>query len=642
MIIRKITYLWSKRDKSLWSYTRDILKQKNKRAAEPFKNVDTFKTYDEVQQYDEFAGILAEDTILIDIDNKAQSDDLMNIVQALQLKCRVYETTRGRHFLFKNSNVDKCSTKSTLAIGLLADIKIGSKASYEVLKYEGVEREKSYDTGDYESLPVWLLPIKGGKKFDDLVEGDGRNQAFFNYILTLQSAGLGIEDIRTCIRLINRYVLKEPLSDEELEVILRDDAFKKESFYTGRTFNFDVFATFLKNTYRIIRIDGQLHYYKDGIYIKGMRELEHLMIKHIPNLNQAKRREVLAYLDALILDNTPMAPAHLIAFRNGILNVGTMELLEYSPSVVLVNKIDWDYNPNAYDELVDKTLDKISCNNKEIRANLEETVGYCLFRRNELGKAVILTGEGSNGKSTYLKMIQAVLGDDNISALDLKEIGDRFSTVMIYQKLANIGDDISGEYIPDTAVFRKVVTGDTITAEQKGQPKFEFKPYCKLIFSSNNIPRLGKGNDFSAVKRRLIIIPFNAKFSKDDPDFVPYIIDELKAQTAIEYFIVLAIEGLKRVLANKAFTESVLGGKELATYENMVDTVKGFLEEYKLNNFINQPVKDVHRAYEIYCEDNKLTAIGRNFFVTRIKKITDLKVKQQRVNGKRIQVFHND
>lgn len=621
---------------------KGYIKTKNKRAAEKFKGLETFKTYDEVKAYDEFAGILAEDTILIDIDNKAQSDDLMNIVQALQLKCRVYETTRGRHFLFKNSNVDKCSTKSTLAIGLLADIKIGSKASYEVLKYEGVEREKSYDTGDYESLPVWLLPIKGGKKFDDLVEGDGRNQAFFNYILTLQSAGLGIEDIRTCIRLINRYVLKEPLSDEELEVILRDDAFQKESFYTGRTFNFDVFATFLKNTYRIIRIDGQLHYYKDGIYIKGMRELEHLMIKYIPNLNQAKRREVLAYLDALILDNTPMAPAHLIAFRNGILNVGTMELLEYSPSVVLVNKIDWDYNPNAYDELVDKTLDKISCNNKEIRANLEETVGYCLFRRNELGKAVILTGEGSNGKSTYLKMIQAVLGDDNISALDLKEIGDRFSTVMIYQKLANIGDDISGEYIPDTAVFRKVVTGDTITAEQKGQPKFEFKPYCKLIFSSNNIPRLGKGNDFSAVKRRLIIIPFNAKFSKDDPDFVPYIIDELKAQTAIEYFIVLAIEGLKRVLANKAFTESVLGGKELATYENMVDTVKGFLEEYKLNNFINQPVKDVHRAYEIYCEDNKLTAIGRNFFVTRIKKITDLKVKQQRVNGKRIQVFHND
>jgi len=621
---------------------KGYIKTRNKRAAEPFKNVDTFKTYDEVQQYDEFAGILAEDTILIDIDNKAQSDDLMNIVQALQLKCRVYETTRGRHFLFKNSNVDKCSTKSTLAIGLLADIKIGSKASYEVLKYEGVEREKSYDTGDYESLPVWLLPIKGGKKFDDLVEGDGRNQAFFNYILTLQSASLGIEDIRTCIRLINRYVLKEPLSDEELEVILRDDAFKKESFYTGRTFNFDVFATFLKNTYRIIRIDGQLHYYKDGIYIKGMRELEHLMIKHIPNLNQAKRREVLAYLDALILDNTPMAPAHLIAFRNGILNVGTMELLEYSPSVVLVNKIDWDYNPNAYDELVDKTLDKISCNNKEIRANLEETVGYCLFRRNELGKAVILTGEGSNGKSTYLRMVQTVLGDDNTSSLDLRKIGDRFSTVMLYQKLANIGDDISGEYIPDTADFRKVVTGDKIAAEQKGQPKFDFYPYCKLIFSSNNIPRLGKGCDFSAVKRRLIIIPFNAKFSKDDPDFVPYIIDELKAQTAIEYFIVLAIEGLKRVLANKAFTVNVIGEEELSTYESIVDPMTGFLQDHEKGDFINQSSNDVYRMYELYCADNKLTAMGQRMFIKQLCNKLNLKSRQQRVNGKKVQVIINE
>lgn len=621
---------------------KGYIKTRNKRAAEPFKNVDTFKTYDEVQQYDEFAGILAEDTILIDIDNKAQSDDLMNIVQALQLKCRVYETTRGRHFLFKNSNVDKCSTKSTLAIGLLADIKIGSKASYEVLKYEGVEREKSYDTGDYESLPVWLLPIKGGKKFDDLVEGDGRNQAFFNYILTLQSAGLGIEDIRTCIRLINRYVLKEPLSDEELEVILRDDAFKKESFYTGRTFNFDVFATFLKNTYRIIRIDGQLHYYKDGIYIKGMRELEHLMIKHIPNLNQAKRREVLAYLDALILDNTPMAPAHLIAFRNGILNVGTMELLEYSPSVVLVNKIDWDYNPNAYDELVDKTLDKISCNNKEIRANLEETVGYCLFRRNELGKAVMLTGDGSNGKSTYLTMVQTMLGDDNTSSLDLRKISDRFSTVMLYQKLANIGDDISGEYIPDTADFRKVVTGDKIAAEQKGQPKFDFKPYCKLIFSSNNIPRLGKGRDFTAIKRRLIIIPFNAKFSKDDPDFVPYIIDELKAQTAIEYFIVLAIEGLKRVLANKAFTVNVIGEEELSTYESIVDPMTGFLQDHEKGDFINQSSNDVYRMYELYCADNKLTAMGQRMFIKQLCNKLNLKSRQQRVNGKKVQVIINE
>lgn len=63
--------------------------------------------------------------------------------------------------------------------------------------------------------------------FPNLGEGDGRNQTLFNYILTLQSDDFTKEEARECIRLINRYVLKKPLSDKELEVILRDDASRK-------------------------------------------------------------------------------------------------------------------------------------------------------------------------------------------------------------------------------------------------------------------------------------------------------------------------------------------------------------------------------------------------------------------------------
>ena len=58
-------------------------------------------------------------------------------------------------------------------------------------------------------------------------------------------------------------------------------------------------------------------------------------------------------------------------------------------------------------KVTDKTLDKIACGDTNIRALLEEAAGFCLFRRNELGKAFILTGTGSNGKSTYLNMLKA-------------------------------------------------------------------------------------------------------------------------------------------------------------------------------------------------------------------------------------------
>ena len=111
---------------------RAYVPTKNKKCTMPFKGVPStdLMTYDEVKDLDEYAGILADDVILIDIDDKAQSEKLMDIVEDLQLNCRVYQTTRGRHFLFKNDKVDGCSSHSTLEKGLTADIKGGKKNSY--------------------------------------------------------------------------------------------------------------------------------------------------------------------------------------------------------------------------------------------------------------------------------------------------------------------------------------------------------------------------------------------------------------------------------------------------------------------------------------------------------------------------------
>lgn len=65
-----------------------------------FKNRTDFKTLEQVKSLSEYgAGILATDTILIAIDDKTQSDILFKIVKAMQLRCRVYKTTRGKYFL---------------------------------------------------------------------------------------------------------------------------------------------------------------------------------------------------------------------------------------------------------------------------------------------------------------------------------------------------------------------------------------------------------------------------------------------------------------------------------------------------------------------------------------------------------------
>ena len=101
---------------------KGYIKTKDKRAAEAFKDRSDFKTLDEARDLPGYAGVLEKDTMFIDIDDPGQSEILMDIVEDLQLDCRVICTDRGRHFIFKNTQLHRCRTKETLACGLTADI----------------------------------------------------------------------------------------------------------------------------------------------------------------------------------------------------------------------------------------------------------------------------------------------------------------------------------------------------------------------------------------------------------------------------------------------------------------------------------------------------------------------------------------
>lgn len=615
---------------------------KEKKCLMKFKDVtpSELMNYEQVKSLPEYAGILSEDTILIDIDDFEQSEILMNIVVDLQLACRVYQTTRGKHFLFKNKGVDTCRTKVNLAIGLTADIKVGLKNSYSVLKYKGKERQIIYDIyedEEYEELPIWLNPIKTSTDFLNMKKGDGRNQALFNYILSLQSNGFSVDEARNCIKLINKYVLKDPLDERELEVVLRDDAFKKSMFFEGKEFLFDKFAKYLISTHHIIKLNNQLYIYKDGIYVNDLSIIESEMITHISKLSKQKRQEVMSYIYISIRDNSERANAKYIAFNNGVLNIETNEFMNFSPNIIITNKINFNYNPNAYFEVGDKTLDKIACNDPKIRMLLEEVIGYTFYTRNELRKSFILIGDKANGKSTFLDMIKTILGDENTSALDLGELGDRFKTAELYGKLANIGDDIGDEFIANPAIFKKIVSGDRINAERKGQDPFDFNPHCKLLFSANNIPRIKDKS--GAVLSRLIIVPFNAQFSSDDPDYDPYIKYKLRSEENIEYMIQLGLLGLKRVLLNNGFTSSEKVQKELEEYNESNNPIILFFNETERCDVVNQPAPFVFQKYSEFCLRNNFQAMSNIEFSKIVRKYYGLDLMYKKVEGKTYRVF---
>ena len=618
---------------------KGYVRTNGKVAVEPFKNVDAanLRTIGDVKHCKSYAGVLNDDTVLIDVDDSAESDIFFKIVEKQKLLCRVYQTKRGKHFYFKNNSISRNATGALLACGIHADIKIGTRASYGTLKVDGVERPIIYDSEQYQQIPKYFTPVKSKTDFLDMETGDGRNQALFNYILTLQSNGFSKDDARETLHIINDYVLRDPLSPKELETLSRDEAFQKPIFFEGKTFLHDVFAAFLVSEYHIIRINNQLHIYDNGVYKLGYERIEAAMIKHIPTLTKARRAETLAYIELLVCENVQMADAKYICFRNGIYDIENNTLQPYTPDIIITNKIDWNYNPAASNADIDTTFNKLACNDKKIRALLEECIGYCFYRRNELRKSFMLTGEKRNGKSTFLSLIETLLGRENCTSLDLRELGDRFKTAELFGKLANIGDDIGDEFISNPAVFKKLCSGNTINAERKGRDPFDFNNYSKLLFSANNIPRIK--DKTGAVISRLVIIPFNATFSKDDPDYDPYVKYKLQTEGAMEYLINLGLAGLRRVLQNYEFTESEKVEQELKEYEEFNNPILLFFNEITIDDLLNNPTRDIYTRYMVFCTENGFNAMSNVEFSKKTKQQFNVEIVNKKINGKKYRVF---
>jgi len=270
------------------------------------KSPEELFTYEEAQKLNGFARILADDEVLFDFDDANQAEIMMNIVEAFQLNCRVYCTTRGKHFLFKNSGIDRNKTNVQLAVGLRADIKLGSRCSYQVLKIDGEERFIEWDIEDgqeYQKNPKWLFPIKGGNiDFFSLGDGDGRNDALFNHIIPLIANDFTVDESRECITIINKFVLKEPLSDIELETILRDEAFQniiadsKKKDITIETFKRFLIELGISIKYNellnIVQYENLPHEYAEITDIQNVMpiKLQYDFMKHIGKKNINKHQ----------------------------------------------------------------------------------------------------------------------------------------------------------------------------------------------------------------------------------------------------------------------------------------------------------------------------------------------------------------
>lgn len=390
------------------------------------------RTWDECQDLRSFGGLLFPGFMDVSIDNPQMSEKTLEMIKENNWMTMVLKNpTNGHiHTYWKMPKKWKNGADKTLACGLIADIHSGG--TYVPIRVDDITRECIYDIGpkdEYQELPEELWPIepKGSTPLPNLWQmGDGnRNETLFKYILVLCRNHIGNENhdiARRVIRNINWHIFKEPLPDDEVETILREDAFPDDcEIMSDKYFGGDNEKTFLHRKFaddmieynHVVKIDNQLHMYSNGTYIPDQESIEALIANCLKKLRKAQRAEVMADL-RLVAPKKKKADSRYIAFENGIYNIETKELMDFTPELVVTNKIPVNYYPNAASEVADKALNDWACGDPSVRALLEECVGYCLFRENNLRKAFILTGGKRNGKSVFLDWVKSTLGEEKI------------------------------------------------------------------------------------------------------------------------------------------------------------------------------------------------------------------------------------
>lgn len=602
----------------------------------PKHSLDEYKTFDEVKDLDNLAILIDEPYVVIDIDDELEYLTLKKIVFKEKLNCRIMKTTRGGHFWFKSIEPIKNLVHSNTPLTITIDVRSHGKKSYVKIKQDGEWREWELWDETLDDIPFWIKPLNHKYHFTNSKEGDGRNNDLFSYIINLTNAGITKDQTKQLYKMINDYLFADKLPTEELEIILRDESFDKikPAFFDKRRFLHDVFSRYFKNDNKVYSINGRLFMYDEGYYSDNPVNIERRMIKYIPELSKQQRREVMEYIKLISTYPTNTSIYHIVC-KNGLLDIRDKTLHTYNSDIFLSNKIHASYDPKAYDETLDKMLDKISCNDKEVRALIEEMIGYCLIPTAKFQKSFILYGDGSNGKSTLLDAIISLLGDHNISSLSLKELNHNFKLSEITSKLANIGDDISDEYLTDSSIFKKLVTGEEITVDKKNEQPYKIRNYAKMIFAANNLPNTyDKSN---GMIRRLSIIPFNAVFKKTDDDYDPFIIDKLTSENAMSYLLNIAVEGIRRVFENQKFTEPKLVNDMVHEYEKENNNVLQFVEKIDVDG---RDSASVYNDYKFWCVENGVMSYKIRKFNAEIKSHLGLELVIEKVGGKTLQIWH--
>jgi putative DNA primase/helicase len=318
-----------------------------------------------------------------------------------------------------------------------------------------------------------------------------------------------------------------------------------------------------------------------------------------------------------------------INFKNGILHLDTMDFLPHDKSLGFRYCLPYDYDPKAQAPRFEKFLREIMLGDESLCQILLEFGGYALSGDDCKGaKALFLLGEGSNGKSTYVKVLKALAGRSNYQTISLKDFSNMERRHALDGALFNIAEE-TPDRVADSNDFKNLVDGGELKVRKLFSDDYTIENRAKLIFTCNSLP--SSYDSTLGYRRRLLIVPFDAQFSEsngnEDKDLDTKLFSELAG------IFNLMVAAYRKFVANgKKFTQSTKAMETLEKYDVDNDPIKEWIhgsveilpktdprfESMEINT------TRLHKSYIDFCDEtrvDKRKVLSLSWFGRRLRYI---------------------
>lgn len=384
----------------------------------------------------------------------------------------------------------------------------------------------------------------------------------------------------------------------------------------------EVLVDAIKKKYHIYTtkddLKSEMWIYKEGIYVpQGKSELREFLRKVLKewftnfyfNLVIAKI-EPDTYIDTDKFFE--IRYPNEVAVQNGVLNIFTGQLGEFTPQKIFFHKFPVIFDPSVQCTNIDKFLSDVLANEEDKKA-FYEFVGFGLLKEYRYEKAAMAVGDGRNGKGKTLELVKLLYGPEACTSVPLRALhSESFSVSELYSKHFNLAGDIDNTDLKDTGTFKSLTGRDLITVKRKFLRDLSFYNFAKFFFACNELPTVYDTSRGFWDRWILFEFPYTFVNQKEYDEAVDKtklkikdenIISKIATAEELSGFLNQALLGLKRLIENHDFSQT-RGTQQIKDLwirraNSFTAFAFDFLEE-DYDNFITK--RELRKRYSEYCK----------------------------------------